>query len=234
MGMFDMGIGGLAKGFSSFMNPGKAYKRAGQQMDKYYQQGQEALNPYMQQGQAAYEPMQNAMQSLLDPTALQGQWIDSYEQSPWAQDLMSRSMSEGQNAASAMGLLGSSPALQALQAGSAQIGNADRQAYLDDIMKKYMSGAQVAQGIYGQGANAASQFGQNAMNQGQQMGQMAYGQQAAPGQMFGNLLNTAISAAVPMYGMSQMAKGGGGWNTGGGMGGGSYNPMGGGNRIGGY
>jgi len=219
----------MANMLSSFLNPGKAYKKAGQQMDKYYQQGQEALNPYVQQGQQAYEPMNNAMMSLLDPTALQGQWLDSYETSPWAQDLMGQAESEGLNAASSMGLLGSTTALQALQAGKSKIYNADRQAYLDDIMKKYMSGAQMAQGLYGSGQNAASQYGQNAMNQGQQMGQMAYGQQAAPGQMLNNLINTGIGAAIPMYGMSKMGAGGG-WNTGGG----SYNPMGGGSRIGGY
>lgn len=213
---------------SSFLNPGKAYKKAGQQMDKYYQQGQEAISPYMQQGQAAYEPMNNAMMSLLDPTALQGQWIDSYEQSPWARDLINRSTSEGMNAASSMGLLGSSPALMAIQAGNAQISNADRNKYLDDITQKYMSGAQMAQSLYGSGQNAAMQFGQNAMNQGQQMGNMAYNQQAAPGNMLSNLINTGIGAAVPLYGISKMG-GMGGWNTGG-----AYNPMGGGNRIGGY
>lgn len=215
----------MANMLSSFLNPGKAYKKAGREMDKYYQEGQAALNPFIEHGNAAYEPMNNAMMSLLDPTALQGEWIDSYETSPWARDLIDRSTSEGMNAASSMGLVGSSPALMAIQAGNAQIGNADRQAYLDDIMKKYMSGAQMAQSLYGSGQNAAMQFGQNAMNQGQQMGQMAYGQQAAPGQMLNNLINTGISAAVPMYGMSKM----GGWNTGG-----AYNPMGGGNRIGGY
>lgn len=216
----------MANMLSSFLNPGKAYKKAGQQMDKYYQQGQAALNPYMEQGQAAYEPMNNAMTSLLDPTALQSQWIDSYETSPWARDLMSQAESEGLNSASSMGLLGSTTALNALQAGKSKIYNADRQAYLDDIMKKYMSGAQMAQSLYGSGQNAASQFGQNAMNQGQQMGNIAYNQQAAPGNLLNNMIQTGISAAVPMYGISKM----GGWNTGGG----SYNPMGGGGRIGGY
>ena len=220
----------MANFLSSFLNPGKAYKKAGQQMDKYYQQGQEVLQPYMQQGQAAYEPLNNAMQALLDPQTLQGNWIDSYQTSPWAKDLMERSMSGGMDVASAMGLLGSTPALQALQAGQAQIVNQDRNTYLDDLTRKYMTGAQLAQGIYGTGANVASQFGQNAMNQGNRMAEMAYGQYAAPGQMLNNLINTGISAAVPLYGMSKM----GGWNTGGGMGGNSYNPMGGGNRIGGY
>lgn len=204
MGMFDLGIGGLLKGFSSFMHPERGYKKAQEQYDKYYSQGQGAISPYMEQGQAAYAPLSGAMNALLNPQQLQSQWLDSYSTSPYAQDLMNQASSGGLDAASSMGLMGSSPALQAIQQGTSNIYNADRQRYMDDLMQKYMTGAQLAQGLYGSGLNAAGQYGQNAMNMGNNSAQMAFGKQNAPGQMFNDLLKTGAYAM------------GGGWSTTGG------------------
>ena len=73
MGMFDLGIGGLYKGFKSFMNPEKGYKKGQEQLDKYYDQSQGYLQPYNQQGQEAYGNLNNAMQSLMNPTELYDQ-----------------------------------------------------------------------------------------------------------------------------------------------------------------
>lgn len=206
MGLFDLGIGGLYKGFNSFMHPERGYEKAQEQLDKYFAQGQNALSPYMQQGQAAYEPMFGAMQNLLNPEELYNQWAQNYSTSPYAQDLMGRAQTQGLDAASSMGLLGSTPALQAIQAGTSQIYNQDRGNYIDDMTKRYLAGAQMAQGLYGSGQNAAGQFGQNAMNMGNNSAQMAFGQQNAPGSMFNDLLKAAT------YGF------GGGGNMGGQMG----------------
>jgi hypothetical protein len=74
---------------------------------------------------------------------------------------------------------------------------------MDRMIQQYLQGAGLAQDVYGVGAQAGSQMGQNAMHMGDNSAQMAFGQQNAPGQMFGNLLNTAVSAAVPMYGMAK-------------------------------
>jgi hypothetical protein len=100
---------------------------------------------------------------------------------------------QGVNAASSLGLMGSSPALQAIQGGTTQIGLDERQRYLSDLMQKYMAGAGLSQGIYGQGANAAGQLGQNAMNMGQSMAEMKAGESGAKGGLFGNLLGMGSS-----------------------------------------
>lgn len=201
---------------SNFLHPGRAYRKAQQEMNNYYQQGQNALSPYMQQGQQAFEPMMNAMQSLLNPADLYNQWASGYETSPYAQDLMGRATSEGLDAASSMGLLGSTPALQALQAGRTQIFNQDRNNYLDNLMQKYMTGAQMAQNLYGSGQNAANQFGQNAMNMGQNSASLTYGANSAGGNMMGGLLGMALGGALggPLGAMAGSSLGGGGgWNT---------------------
>jgi hypothetical protein len=94
-----------------------------------------------------------------------------------------------------MGMGGSNSAIHAIQAGTAQIGAADKQQYLKDLMEKYKTGAGIAQNIYGVGANAAGQQGQNAMTQGQRSGEAAFGRQNAGGNMLGGLISTAAGVA---------------------------------------
>lgn len=207
--------------FSSFLHPGRAYEKAQEQMEKYYPQAQGYLQPYNQQGQQAYGGLSGAMNQLLDPMALQDKWTQGYHESDYAKQLEDMASQHGLNAASSMGLMGSSPALQALQAGTTNIANADRHQYLSDLMQKYLQGAGIAQGIYGQGANAAGAQSQNAMNMGQGSAQMAYGKEKAGGNLFGNLLGTGLSlAGGALFGPAGAAAGsalggqggGGGWS----------------------
>jgi hypothetical protein len=181
--------------FSSFFKPGRAYAKAGDQFQNYYNQSQDFLRPYHQNAQEAYGHLSGAMQNLLNPEQLHSQWAQGYEMSPYARIQQDMARENGLSAASSMGLMGSSAALQALQNGTSQIGAADRDNYLNNLMQKYLSGAQLAQGIYGTGASAAGQLGQNAMNMGQNAAQMTYGQNAAGGDLFGKLLGSAIGMA---------------------------------------
>lgn len=178
--------------FSSFMHPGRGYDKAQEQLDKYYQQAQAYQQPYMQRGDQAYGGLNTAMGNLLDPEKLQSQWASGYEESPYAKQQEAMAQQQGLNAASSMGLMGSSPALQAIQSGTAGIVQQDRQQYLNDLMQKYLAGTGIGQNIYGIGANAGNQMAQNAMNQGQNSAQMAYNKQNAGGNMFGNLLGAGI------------------------------------------
>jgi hypothetical protein len=194
----------------SFFNPGKAYKKADEAMQPYYQQSQQAIQPYMQHGQEAYGNLSGAMQSLLNPTELYDQWLGDYKQSDAAGYARERAENAGRDAANSMGWGGSTPATQAIQAGSARIGAEDEQRYMSQLLNQYLAGANIAQGIYGTGANAANQFGQNAMNMGQNSAQMAYGQQAAPGNLLGGLLGMGLGAFMPN------SNGYSAWNTRGG------------------
>lgn len=190
MGMLDLGIGGLYRGMSSFMRPDRGYRKAQDQLQDYYGQQQGYLQPYQQQGQEAYGHLSGAMQNLLDPQALHNEWAQGYEASPYSQMQQAAATQQGLNAASSMGLMGSTPALQAIQAGTSQIGARDRERYLDSLMQKYLSGAGLAQNIFGTGAQAGSQMAGNAGQMGQNMAQMKFGEQNAPGQMFNDLLKT--------------------------------------------
>lgn len=180
---------------SSFLNPGKGYEKGQEQLDKYYNQAQGNLQPYNQNGQQQYGNLNEYIQNLMNPEALQNKWASGYSESPAAKQAETMAQEHGLNAASSMGLMGSNTALNATQAGTTQIGLDDRQNYLDNLMQKYLAGANLAQGIYGQGANAAGQMGQNSMNMGQNSAEMAYGKQNAGGNMLSGLIGTAAGVA---------------------------------------
>lgn len=190
----------MASFLSSFFHPGRAYREAGDVARDYYSQAQGFQQPYLAQGQEAYGQLGPAMQRLLNPQQLQGEWISGYEMSPYAQQQAEMARQQGVDAASALGLTGSSPALRAMQAGTSNIVAQDRQRYLDDLMQKYMGGVGLAQNIYGTGAQTASQAANQALNMGQRMSELMYGQQAAPGQMFGQLLGTGAGLAGSLLG----------------------------------
>jgi hypothetical protein len=223
MGMFDLGIGSAFKGARSFLDPGRSYEKAGQESEKYYNQAQQHIQPYATWGHGAANPLFGAMEQLLNPSALHNQWMNDYQMSDAAKFAKERAGNEGLWAANAMGMGGSTPALNAIQAGTSRIGAEDQQNYLNQLLQKYLSGANIAQGIYSQGANAAGQLGQNALQQGQNMAQMKYGQEAAPGQMFGQLLGAGANLGGAYMGMQgQKALAGSNnnlanaWSTGGG------------------
>lgn len=180
---------------SSFLNPGKGYEKGQEQLDKYYNQAQGALNPYNQQGQSQYGNLNDYIKALMDPQALQDKWAKGYTESESAKNAEGMAKEHGLDAASSMGLMGSSPALGAIQAGTTQIGLDDRQNYLNNLMQKYLAGAGLSQGIYGMGENAASGMANNSMNMGQNSAQMAYNKQNAGGNMLSGLLGLGGSIA---------------------------------------
>ncbi len=194
---------------SSFLHPERGYQAGQEQLNKYYDQGQGYQQPYNTAGQGQAGNLQSYIQSLMDPQALQDKWSQGYQTSDAAKNSMAAAQEHGLDAASSMGLMGSSPALGAIQAGTSQIGAEDKQKYLDDLMQKYMAGAGISQGMYGTGAGAAGQMNQNAQNMGQNSAQMQFGRQNAPGSLFGNLLGAGAGFAGSMFGGN---RGGGGWN----------------------
>lgn len=198
---------------SKFLHPENAYKSAQEQLDKYYQQGQGYLDPYNQNGQQAYGGLSEALRRLLNPQELQNEWAKGYQESDIAKQDEALANQHGLESASAMGLLGSSPALQAIQSGTSGIVARDRQHYLDDLLEKYKTGIGLGENIYGTGANAANSQSQNALHMGENSAQNQFNQNNAQGDLLGKLLG---------YGSGLFGSALGGWSTGG-----RYNPGGG-------
>lgn len=198
---------------SSFLNPGKGYEKGQEQLNKFYNQAQSFQQPYNQNAQNQYGNLNEYIMALMDPEALQNKWADGYTESESAKNAERMAQEHGLDVASSMGLMGSNTALQATQAGATQIGLNDRQNYLDNLMQKYLAGANLAQGIYGQGSSAAGQMGQNAMNMGNSSAEMAYGKQNAGGNMLAGLIGQGIGAISGPAGSSLLKN----WNLSGGM-----------------
>lgn len=202
---------------SSFMHPGQPYADAQGQMDKYYGQAQQGMQPYMQAGQGVYGQLSPALQKLLDPQALQSEWMQGYETSPQAKLAQEQATQQGLDTASSMGLMGSQPALQAIQGGAANISMQDRDNYLNSLMDKYKTGIGLGENIYSTGAQMAGQSGQNAMNMGNIMGGLAGGQAGAGVSMLSGLIGGAGRLGLDYLtgGFGSGGYGRGAWSTGG-------------------
>ncbi len=172
---------------SEFLHPGNAYKKAGETEQGYYNQAQGMREPFIQQGQQAGGNLQDMLSKLMNPGELQNEWSKGYETSPYAQQLQQGAQTSGLDAASAMGLGGSSAALSNIQKGSSDIMQKDRQNYMDNLMQKYLSGMGLGESLYGTGATMAGQGAQGAQQMGQDMAQLGYNQNSAGGNMLGGL-----------------------------------------------
>src|ERR1700679_883973 len=177
---------------SSFLHPEKSYQAAQGQLDKYFQQAQDALRPYNQNGLETYGKYSGAMDKLLNPTALQDEWVKNYKESELAKQNEAMASQSGLNTAQQLGLNGSSPALQAIQSGTSGIVAQDRQNYLNDLMQKYLAGIGIGSDIYGKGANAANSLSQNALRQGENSSQIQFNQKNSPGDLLGKLLGYGV------------------------------------------
>jgi len=186
-------------------DPGKGYRSATGEIKKGYKEAQGYLKPYNQAGMDQIGRLTGAENKLMDPAALQNEWAQGYEISPYAKQLQDQAMNSGMEGAGSMGLLGSSSALNSIQQGSSNIMQKDRQNYMNDLMQKYMTGIGVGQNIFNQGSGSAGQMGQNAMTQGQNLAGLKFGENNAMMNQFMNM--------IKLYQASQ----GGGAAQGGGM-----------------
>lgn len=180
----------IGKSIHSFLHPEEAYEDAADELRRQFEEAKGFIQPYQQHGLDQYGNLQGGINSLLNPESLMSRFTGSYETSPYAKQLLGLNKSQGLDAASSMGLMGSSAALGNIQQGAGNIVAQDRQNYINQLMQNYLKGLGLSEGIYNTGANAAESMFRGGQDYGQNMAQMRYNQQAAPGQLFGNLLRT--------------------------------------------
>lgn len=183
----------------SFINPEEPWQQAQQQAQRGWGEAKGYEMPFMQQGEEQYGPLNQARQELMNPADLFNKWSSNYETSPYAKRELEQNQQAGLEAASSMGLMGSSGALSNIQQGAGDIMQKDRQKYLDDLMEKYMKGIGLGSSLYGTGANMGGLLGQQAQQQGVNMGQLKYGEARAPGQLLefiGRILAAGKGAGI--------------------------------------
>lgn len=170
------GLAGLAGGI--FGNSGDPYKQAG---DAYAQWGNKAAgaeNPYWQAGVNAIPQYQSWLSGMANPQQWINNAMNSYQQSPWAKFSTQQGLRAGENAASASGLMGSTPFEEYAQQNAQNISSQDMQNWLANVMGINTQYGAGLGGIMGQGANAANSLANVYGNMGNAMGQSAYGQAA--------------------------------------------------------
>jgi hypothetical protein len=197
----------------SFLHPENAYNKAGEAENAGWNEAKNYQDPFWQGGKDQYGRLNQATGDLMDPQKLQDQWSKGYEQSPYAQQLLSQNKTSGLDAASSMGLMGSSAAMGNIQQGAGQIVAKDRQQYMDDMMKKYMAGIGLGQNLYGIGAQTGQNLGQQSMTHGENQAGLQYGASAAPGKLFGQAIGTALNFFKPGAGNAFTGQGGNQFNS---------------------
>lgn len=206
------------KMISSFLNPDDAYEKSQDALRNQWGETKEFLAPFREKGLEQYPQISEAIKRLMSGD-LQNDWISKYDTSSYAQRVMDMEKQKALEAASSMGLMGSSGALNNIQQGSADIQSKDRQQFLNNLMQEYMSGLGLSSNLYNTGAGVSSNLAGLGSQYGQNYAGLEYGKQAAPGQLFGQLLGAAIGAGTGMGGGGMGGFGGMSSMSGGGYGG---------------
>lgn len=180
----------------SFLHPEDAYKAAGNAENQGWTTAQNYQKPFWQAGVDQTGQLTGAEGSLLDPSALENKWAADYQQSPYAKQELQQNQAAGLDAASSMGLNGSSAAINNIQQGAGNIVNADRQNFMSDLMQKYLAGLGIGQNIYNNGASTGANLGTGAMEHGENQAGLQYGQMAAPGALLGKIIGMGVNAGT--------------------------------------
>lgn len=188
--MLGTAIGDILGGF--FGGSDKPYKDAMDQYRQWAQKGADAQQPFWEAGRNAIPGYNQWLNGMSDPSGFINNLLGNYQQSPYAKYLQQQSIRAGQNAASAGGLLGSTPFAQQLQQNATNISNQDLQSWLGNVLGINSQYGQGLSNEIGWGANAANQLTNLYNGVGGRMGEAAFGRRAGRNQDFWNGIGGGI------------------------------------------
>jgi hypothetical protein len=168
---YGRGFGGLGGGLGSALggifgglfgkNP---YKNASKEYERYANQAAGYQNPFFQAGTGALGDFQNYLKGMKDPSEFLNNLMKNYKESDYTKNLKSSAERSGINAASASGLIGSTPFLKQSQKNAGEIESAGMNDWLSNalgINKQYGSGLEdLIRGGQGAGNNLSNIFSQ--------------------------------------------------------------------------
>lgn len=212
------GIGGIASGIWDLFgaqNPADAaspyYNKIPGMLNQTYQPYMQAgmgalsgLQQYENRGNVAGNQLMNQYNQMInDPSGLINRLGAGFKQSPGYEFQVNQALGAANRAAAAGGMAGSPEEQQQIAGVTNQLANQDYYNYLNHSQQLYGGGIQglqgterlganIGEGIYGAGANAANELAQNLgaayMNQGNLAYQQANNQNQMTGQGIGNLI----------------------------------------------
>lgn len=195
--------------FSELIHPGRSYEQAQAVKDKYFNDAQGTRQPYIDRGERTGKTLEDMLNNLVNPVKLQDEWSKNYKTSDYAKQLQDESQTSGLDAASAMGLGGSSAALTNIQKGSGDIVAKDRQNYMNDLMQKYMAGMGLGTSLYGTGATMGGAQANSQENQGTWSATNKFNQNQSGSNMLIKILSMLGGAAGGLGGLGNINFGGG-------------------------
>ncbi len=175
--MFGSGLGSFLGGM--FGDSGKPYDSAMDQYQQWTDKAQATQQPFLNAGHNAIGDYQKWLQGQQDPSKFMGNLMNQYQESPYAQYLQQQSLRGGQNAASASGMLGSTPFLQQMQQNSGNIASGDMEKWLQNVLGINTQYGQGQQNLMTGGQNAANALTNLYSHTGDQMANTAYGRDRA-------------------------------------------------------
>lgn len=175
--MFGSGLGGIFGGL--FGNSSKPYDSEMQQYQKWMQQAQQAQQPYADVGKGAIGDYQKWLQSQQDPSKFINEQMKNYQESPYTNYLQQQAQNAGNNAASASGLMGSTPFMQQQQQNAGNIAQQGMNDWLQNVLGINAQYGQGQQNLMTSGQNAANKFTDIYNQMGQNMGQASYNKEAS-------------------------------------------------------
>lgn len=188
--MFGSGLGGFFGGL--FGDSGKPYNKAMEEYQKYMQQAQQTQQPYLNAGQGAIGDYQSWLQGQKDPSKFINDQMKNYQESPYTNYLQQQAQNAGNNAASASGLMGSTPFMQQQQQNAGNIAQQGMNDWLQNVLGINTQYGQGQQNLMTGGQNAANSLTNMYNQMGNNMGQSAYGQQAGKQQDFWNMIGGGL------------------------------------------
>jgi hypothetical protein len=183
-------LGGL------FGDSGAPYEDAMKQYQDWANKAQNVQNPYLQAGQGAIGDYQNWLKKQQDPSGFINNMMNQYQESPYAKFLQQQSIRGGQNAASASGLMGSTPFAQQLQQNAGNIASGDMNQWLQNVLGINTQYGQGQQNLMTGGQNAANALTGMYGDMGRQMGEAAYGKKAGQNQDWSNMIGGGLQLAA--------------------------------------
>lgn len=193
------GIGGLFGGL--FGDSGAPYQAAENAYKPYIDKAASQLTPYSQAGMNAIPQYQNWLSTMQNPSGFINNLMGQYQESPFAKYQQQQSVRAAQNAASAGGLLGSTPLFNQVQQNASNISSGDMNQWLQNVLginTQYGSGTQ---GLINNGQQASNALANLYNEAGQNMAQTAYGKEAGENQDWFNTIAGGASLLPFIFGL---------------------------------
>lgn len=171
-------------GFSQYFagNSDKPYGDAAKTYQPYLDKATNAQNPFANLGKTAIPQFQDYLSKMQDPTAFVNHIMQNYQQSPWAQNLMTQSTRAANNAGSADGTYGSTPWAQQLQQNAGQIASADQNNWLQNVLQTNKTYGEGVGKELDTGAHANDELSELFNKGGEGLATLKYGQKAGENQ----------------------------------------------------